>query len=429
MKEKRRGDFNLIQDRPRCLNCLKYLARDSSNIGEDEVAKLKICSGCEIAKYCSIGDCQEKHFLIHKWLCKSKNDFSKEELAWKYNSLLLTWSKDGQVMPKILSEDEFCEMDLLQVSHYYVQGILSLNGALLDHFLKNSYNGIMLNEFVDPRTKRINYTLTNVVCAAFMFLGDWNFVWECVKFELYKSCCKFATVIKRKNIVECGIHDNIIVALKKDGILLDTTTFIAAEEEECIVYNYAYYMMMAAVVKINVIEDMKLQLRQYNEHIRKTRPRKKFFHRPRILNCITLYILGKEVNAFEKDIIEQEKHLNDILQVLDNIHIGNRAVGKFQLFEVFGDTTTDLSLKDNVWSNEKKACKVVPYAMDSNFIWNYYFSINPTAKEYVTNFLKPQINNESKDKLVSEFHERLRTGKTYMYMSVDFDKIQKNEVS
>ena len=96
---------------------------------------------------------------------------------------------------------------------------------------------------------------------------------------------------------------------------------------------------------------------------------------------------------------------------------------------MFGDTTTDLSLKDNVWSNEKKACKVVPYAMDSNFIWNYYFSINPTAKEYVTNFLKPQINNESKDKLVSEFHERLRTGKTYMYMSVDFDKIQKNEVS
>ena len=67
MKKKRRGDFNLIEDRPRCLNCLKYLARDSTNVAVDEVAKLKDCSGCEIAKYCSVGDCQEKHFLIHKW--------------------------------------------------------------------------------------------------------------------------------------------------------------------------------------------------------------------------------------------------------------------------------------------------------------------------------------------------------------------------
>ena len=432
MKKKRRGDFNLIQDRPRCLNCLKYLARDSTNVGEDEVAKLKECSGCEIAKYCSVGDCQDKHFLIHKWLCKPKNDFSIEDLAWKYNSLILTNSHDGQVVPKNLSEQEFCEMDLLQVNHCYVQGILSLNGALLDHFLKNSYNDIMLNEFIDPRIKATNHTLTNVVCAAFMFRGDWEFVWEYVKLELYRSCHNFTTVVKLKNIVECGSHDNIIVALKKDGILLDTTSFIAAEEQECIVYNYAYYMMMAAVVKINVIENMKLQLRQYNEHIRKTRPRKRFFHRPRILNCITLYILGKEVNAFEKDILEQEKHLNDIFQVLNNIYIGHRAVGSLQLLEVFSDDTKCLSLEDKVWANEKKACNVEQYVTDSNFIWNYYFSINPAAVEYVKKFLKPHIqnqSNESKDKLMFEFHERLRTGKTYMCMSEDSDKLVDNEVS
>ena len=138
MMKKRRGDFNIIQDRPRCLNCLKYLARDSSNVDEDQVAKLKDCSECEIAKYCSIGDCQEKHFLIHKWLCKSKNDFSKEELAWKYNSLLLTWSKDGQVMPKSVSEKEFCEMDLLQVRH----------------FLKNTYSG-----FENPRSQEEEFRM------------------------------------------------------------------------------------------------------------------------------------------------------------------------------------------------------------------------------------------------------------------------------
>ena len=146
--KQRRGDFNLIQDRPRCLNCLKYLARDSSNVGDDEVAQLKDCFGCKIAKYCSVGDCQEKHFLIHKWLCKPKNDFSMEELAWKYNSLNLTLDKYGKVVQKELNKQEYDELQLLHNSHHYVQGILSMNHGLLNHFLVHNIDGILFNYFI-----------------------------------------------------------------------------------------------------------------------------------------------------------------------------------------------------------------------------------------------------------------------------------------
>ena len=417
MMKKKKGNFNFIQDRHRCLNCLKYLAKDPSKVGVDEVAKLKNCSGCDIAKYCFVGDCQEKHNVIHKWFCKPKCDFSKEELAWRYNSLLMTWDKDDRVVPKHLSDQELDEMDLLQVIHHYVQGILSLNGALLEHFLQNSNENLIKNEFVDSRIKTFNYTLTNLVCAASMFREDWNSVWECVKSQFHNPCHNFTNVRMSQNLADCGMHENIITALKKDEMLLDTTNFIAAEEQEWIVYNYAFYLCMAAVVKINVIENMKSQLVQYNEHIRKTRPRKKFFHRPRILNCITLYILGKEVHAFEKDIVEQEKHLTDIFQVLDNIYIGNRAVGSLQIFELLNDSSKRLSLKDKVWWNDKKASKVTQYVVDTNFIWNYYFSINSAAKEYVIKYLGPVNKNELRIKLLPEWKERLGAGSLHNELS------------
>ena len=272
MMKKKKGNFNFIQDRHRCLNCLKYLAKDPSKVGVDEVAKLKNCSGCDIAKYCFVGDCQEKHYLIHKWFCKPRRDFSKEEfawrynsllmtwnkddrvvqkslsdkelekmdllqvihhyeegeLAWRYNSLLLTWDKDDLVVPKSLSDQELDELDLLQVIHHYVQGILSLNRALLEHFLKNSNENLIKNEFVDSRIKTFNYTLTNLVCAASMFREDWNSVWECVKCQFQNPCHNFTNVKMSQNLANCAMRDNIITALKKDEILLDTTNFIAA---------------------------------------------------------------------------------------------------------------------------------------------------------------------------------------------------------
>ena len=215
MMKKRRGDFNLIQNRPRCLTCLKYLARDPSKVGEDEVVELKNCSGCELATYCSVGDCQEKHFLIHKWFCKPKCDFSTEELAWKYNSLTLTFDKYGRVVIKELTEQEEEELHLLHNLHHYVQGTLSMNYVLLNNFIKHNIYGIFMNDFVDPRAKYFKYRI--FVKLAWMFLGNWDLSWYHVKSSLCINSQKRqnAKLFMTKHLEKCDLLDDIYQSFEK----------------------------------------------------------------------------------------------------------------------------------------------------------------------------------------------------------------------
>ena len=262
--------------------------------------------------------------------------------------------------------------------------------------------------------------LTKEACITAIFLGDWEYVNFCTKTELMKNVqirqgltdfFGFSGIPMPNRLANCGIHDNIIKALKKDK-LLDTTGF--TNERQLLAYMYADYLLMVAIGKINVIEDMKWQLLQHNLHIQKTRPRKKFFHHPRILRCLTLYILGKDVITFKKDIAEQEKHLKDILQALDDVHIGDRAIGSTFLYELLADASKKFSVDDKVWLDVNKARKVEQYVMQTNFIWNFYFSINPTAKEYVKKFyMKDNYlstwKKHLKAKLSPEYYERLHS--------------------
>ena len=387
---KRRGDFNFIQNRPRCLNCLKYLARDPSKVGEDEVAKLIECSGCEIAKYCSVSNCQEKHFLIHKWFCKQKCEFSKEELARKYDSLSLIFDKDCKVAPKMkMSEQEEQVVYLLHNYHHFVQGLLSMNGELLHHFQRNNFSPALLtNEFVEFRSGRLD--LKRQLSVAYMYLGEWDSLWECVKSQLCKSSMnrKKNEAVETENISKCGTHDDIIVALKKDK-LLNTCNFIEGDEEDQIFVGHLLdCLVMAAVVKINTIEDMKWQLKRHNEHLQKTRPRKKFFHHKRILNCITLYILGKDVKSFEIDLEEQETHLENIFQTMNDVFWDGQPLGLHSFLELIDDVKHNFSLKDKVWLDPRKPCKVLPFVLDSIFNWKFFFSMNTVVKEYIMDFMK-----------------------------------------
>ena len=387
--KKKNQDLDLVPHRQRCLLCLKFKARDPTKVSEDEVAELKICSGCHIAEYCSEGDCQEKHAPVHQWFCKPFQNFhDKDKIAWQYNSTVLT-CQDGKVKGKILSKEEQKKRNSLSMIHLFVQGILSLNGNILAKFLEHNFLGILKNPYVDYRAKA-RYYLTKEACISAIFLGDWKYVNFCTKTELMKNVRIRLGVLDSfglggfpmpKHLAKCGIRDNIIKALKKDK-LLDTTSF--RNEEHQLAFSYAEYLLMAAIGKIHIIEDMKWQLLQHNLHLQKTRPRKKFFHHPRILNCITLYILGKDVKTFENEIAEQEEHLKEILQAIDDIRFGDSKIGSGILYELFlADVSKKFSVKDKVWLDVSKAREVEQCVLETNFIWNFYFSINPTAKEYI----------------------------------------------
>ena len=386
--KKKNQDLDLVPHRQRCLLCLKFKARDPTKVSEDEVAELKICSGCHIAEYCSEGDCQEKHAPVHKWFCKPFQNFKIDEIAWQYNSTVLEWSQDGQVEGKIMSKKEHENRNSLTMIHLFVQGILSLNGNMLAIFREQNYQGILQNPYIDYRAKE-GYYLTKEACITAIFLGDWEYVNLCTKTELMKNvqirrgltdCFGVSCLPMPKHLVKCGIHDNIIKALKKDE-LLDTSF---TDEEHYLGFSYVHYLLMAAIGKLHAIEDMKWLLLQHNLHLQKTRPRKKFFHHPRILNCITLYILGKDVKTFEKDIAKQEKHLNKIVQAIDDIRFGDSKIGSSMLYKLFlADVSKKFSVKDKVWLDVNKAREVEQFVVETSFIWNFYFSINPSAKEFV----------------------------------------------
>ena len=118
--------------------------------------------------------------------------------------------------------------------------------------------------------------------------------------------------------------------------------------------------------------------------------------------------------TFEKDIAKQEKHLKDILQAIDDVHIGERAIGSTFLYELLADASKKFSVDDKVWMDVNQARKVEQYVMQTNFIWNFYFSVNPTAKEYVKTFYKKDNylsfwQRNLKAELPPEYYDRLHS--------------------
>ena len=65
------------------------------------------------------------------------------------------------------------------------------------------------------------------------------------------------------------------------------------------------------VIKINVIEDMKFRLTQYEAFHRKMK--RKFWPHPRIINLYTLYILGTDKESFLEDLHLQEHQVNSMI--------------------------------------------------------------------------------------------------------------------
>ena len=90
------------------------------------------------------------------------------------------------------------------------------------------------------------------------------------------------------------------------------------------------------------------------------------------------------MNTFEKDIVQQEKHLKEILQAIDDIRCQDSKIGSIILYELFlADVSKKFSVEDKVWLDVNKAREVEQCVLETKFIWNFYFSVNPTTKEYI----------------------------------------------
>ena len=103
--------------------------------------------------------------------------------------------------------------------------------------------------------------------------------------------------------------------LKEDFLEWKNSEFISNKNSShdsvfSIVTKKLFFSVLIAI-KINVIEDMKFRLTQYEAFHRKMK--KKFWPHPRIINIYTLYILGKHKESFLKDLEFQEKQVEVLL--------------------------------------------------------------------------------------------------------------------
>ena len=68
--------------------------------------------------------------------------------------------------------------------------------------------------------------------------------------------------------------------------------------------------------------------------------------------------------------------------------VDGQPLGLDSFLELIDDAKDNFSLKDKVWLDPKKPCKVLPFVLDSIFSWKLFFSMNPLAKDYITDFMK-----------------------------------------
>ena len=99
-------------------------------------------------------------------------------------------------------------------------------------------------------------------------------------------------------------------------------------------------------------------------------------------------MLGKDVKSFEKDLEEQETQLENIFQTMIDVFWHGQPLGLDSFLDLIDDAKYNFSLKDKIWLDPKKPCKVLPFVLNFSFVLKFFFSMNPVAKDYVLEFMK-----------------------------------------
>ena len=256
---------SVMRKAPRCCHCRKYLAEDPNKFGEDEVANLRKCCRCLIATYCS-DDCEQKNWTkIHKFHCDA---LMKDPRPYVVNG--------------ILKSDSFSEKE---IAAFYLTFLEYASSAQDFDNLRE-----IANFYTHGFVKRELAELHILVMVLQIILGEDENAYIFVKQLAYgeardsKSCEKD---ILRENFVK----------------LLNTKLISNSQPELFFLLKELFWCVLIAI-KINVIEDMKFRLTQYEALHRKLK--RKFWPHPRIINLYTLFILGTDKESFLQDLEFEE---------------------------------------------------------------------------------------------------------------------------
>ena len=374
--------FGLTRKSPRCAQCLKFKADDPAKFGEDEFGELLRCSKCKKVNYCS-KFCAEKNFLFHNYYCE-------------YGEIQeLTYST------AVMGEDaKLCEEFLKFAAN---QTFFSNTATA---FAKGSFaeRDRLINDGKQKCLQPSSNALCNVIL---LFLGRDQEAYEFLKYsvlnfekeanyELFKGMPK-----KYGNPNSCKEKFFAMDFFKR----LLITTQKSMQSPLLLVP----YWLTLAIIKINVIEEMKANFNEMEVYFRLNGDlRKKFKNSPNILEGLAILHLGNDdtigcsrvycnEESFLMELNDQKQQLKKLLNLMVKNFHGRQEIAAIWL-AIEGDC------REYFISNYQKELAYQMIAGEEIFALVKYFNRHPTASKII---LESMEKNKTGDKVEKNFYINL----------------------
>ena len=391
--------FGFTRKSPRCAQCLKFQADDPSKIGEDEFEKLLRCSNCKRVYYCS-KICAEKNFSFHKLYCEDRNIYGNFGLKYAENSpptLLFA--------PAVMGEDaKLCEEFLKFAAN---QTFFSNTATA---FAKGSFaeRDRLINDGKQKCLQPSSNALCNVIL---LFLGRDQEAYEFLKYsvlnfekeanyELFKGMPK-----KYGNPNSCKEKFFAMDFFKK--LLITTQKSIQSP------LLLVPYWLILAIIKINVIEEMKLNFNRMQAYFQKWDRKKfkksenKFKNSPMILEGLAILHLGNDdtigcskvycdEESFLMELNDQKQQLKKLLKLMVKNFKGRKEISVIWL-AIEGDCR-------EYFLNNHQNIAYQYIASQPIFALIKYFNEHPTASKII---LESMEKNKTGDKVEKNFYVNL----------------------
>ena len=383
--------FGFTRKSPRCAQCLKFKAEDPSKIGADEFAKLLRCSNCKKVNYCS-KVCAEKNFPFHQLYCQDGN------FGLKYAE---TSPPSMMYAPAVMGEDvKLCEEFLHFAANEtnYLKPAMEIAGG---NFAERDR---IINE---EKNVNLQPSANADINVMLLFLGRDQEAYEFLKYsvlnfekeanyELFKSMPK-----KYGNPNSCKEKFFAMDFFKR----LLITTQKSMQSPLLLVP----YWLTLAIIKINVIEEMKANFNEMEVYFRLNGDlRKKFKNSPNILEGLAILHLGNDdtigcsrvycnEESFLMELNDQKQQLKKLLNLMVKNFHGRQEIAAIWL-AIEGDC------REYFISNYQKELAYQMIAGEEIFALVKYFNRHPTASKII---LESMEKNKTGDKVEKNFYINL----------------------
>ena len=283
--------FGFTRKSPRCAQCLKFKAEDPSKIGADEFEKLLRCSNCKKVNYCS-KVCAEKNFPFHQLYCQDGN------FGLKYAE---TSPPSMMYAPAVMGEDvKLCEEFLHFAANEtnYLKPAMEIAGG---NFAERDR---IINEETNVNLQPSANADINVML---LFLGRDQEAYEFLKYsvanfdkvanyELFKNMPKkYGTNpnSRMEKFFAMDFFKRLLITTQKSTQNTCYCSDCPTKSNQTSLFLAPYWLTLA-IIKINVIEEMKNNFNEIEVYFRKGDLRKKFKNSPKILEGLAILHLGND---------------------------------------------------------------------------------------------------------------------------------------